>query len=275
MSNNQLSSKFQMRLTAKIFGFLKNERKRIKHTCGSFFKKRKICSPGIVLNSQSGNTLFYVLIAVALLAALSYAVSQSGRGSAKQVSKERAKLIASEIIEYSNSIAAATAQLRLRGYSDTEISYDTLLIAGSDNPKCADNACEVLNVSGGGIIAQQMSAEAGGDSGVFNFRTQGNMEIENIGSTCGAAQCSDLIFLARNVNETVCMQINELLGIENPSDSPPDDSTLAFTQFVGVYSYEQTIGDEAGGSGLASQSAGCVTSTFHGSHNYYKVLIAR
>ena len=75
-------------------------------------------------NSQSGNVLFYILIAVALLAALSYTVAQSTRGNVSQLSAERARLYATEIIENGNVISSAVSQLRLRGVGLDELCFD-------------------------------------------------------------------------------------------------------------------------------------------------------
>ena len=75
-------------------------------------------------SSESGNVLFYILIAVALLAALSYTVAQSTRGNVGQLSAERARLYATEIIENANVMSSAVSQLRLRGVDLDELCFD-------------------------------------------------------------------------------------------------------------------------------------------------------
>ena len=77
-----------------------------------------------MIKEQSGNVIYYVLIAVALLAALSYVVAQSGRGGFSSITKDRAGLIASEILDYSNMIETAMGQLRLRGCGLEEVSFE-------------------------------------------------------------------------------------------------------------------------------------------------------
>lgn len=57
--------------------------------------------------SERGNILFMILIAVALFAALSYAVTSSSRGGSKGIGEERARLLASRIVQYGTSIEQA------------------------------------------------------------------------------------------------------------------------------------------------------------------------
>jgi hypothetical protein len=61
---------------------------------------------------QSGNVLFLILIAVALFAALSYAVSNSNRGSG-DVSAQKAAILAASVIQYADSIYGGISRLRL------------------------------------------------------------------------------------------------------------------------------------------------------------------
>ena len=63
--------------------------------------------------TQNGNVLFYILIATALIGALSYAIANSTRGNSDQLTAERARLLASEIIEYAGTMEAGVTQLSL------------------------------------------------------------------------------------------------------------------------------------------------------------------
>ena len=64
---------------------------------------------------QSGNVLFIILIAVALFAALSYAVVGSSRNTGGNIDDENTHLIASEILNYVSSVETAFTRLRARG----------------------------------------------------------------------------------------------------------------------------------------------------------------
>ena len=63
------------------------------------------------MNTQ-GNALFLILIAVALFAALSYAVTNSSRGGSG-VDKEQAEIAASQFIQYVGSIEQAVNRLKV------------------------------------------------------------------------------------------------------------------------------------------------------------------
>ena len=105
-----------------------------------------------VCNPQSGSAFLYIIIAIALLAALSVAVSRGNRGSTSTMSDQQAKLAAQEIIDYGNTVAAAVQKLRLRGCTDTQISFENSAIAGHVNPNApADESCHILSPSGGNI----------------------------------------------------------------------------------------------------------------------------
>ncbi|MEM6781224.1 MAG: hypothetical protein AAF569_05125, partial [Pseudomonadota bacterium] len=72
--------------------------------------------------SENGSAIFYILIAIVLLAALTYSFTQSTRTSGDNLTDQQASLIASEIIEYGNTITNAVQKLKLRGCADDEIS---------------------------------------------------------------------------------------------------------------------------------------------------------
>ena len=228
---------------------------------------------------ERGNVLFYILIAVGLLAALSYAVSQSSRGSASQLSQEKARLFASEMIEYANVVASSTGQLRLRGVSDTALCYnhDSWGASNYDHAGCSDMRNHIFSLEGGGVTwanapSEAMDTSASPDN-LWHFYADN--AVQNIGVTCAAASCADLIMVADEIDVNVCKQLNTLLGVSNPSGNPPTESAMGTTRFIGVYGAAETIGDEAGSANLSGQKAGCFTNTATGKYTFYKVLIAR
>jgi hypothetical protein len=192
-------------------------------------------------SSQSGNALIYILIAVALLGALSFAVSQSGRGNIRQLSAEKAKITSNEIIEYGNVLANAVAQLRLRGCADTELSFqnpETALNVNASAP--ADKTCHIFDPAGGGVTYRAFPEfDAAGPK--FNTGTEG---IEQTGTDSGADLWMRLDSAAPSggsMAKVICAQINDALNFTPVDDTTTDgfeptiDGDWADTEFVGVY----------------------------------------
>lgn len=241
---------------------------------------RYVFVSGSQTGPQSGNVMFYILIAIALLAALIYAVSQSGRGNLSEITDEKARLLGAEILEYADAVGNATAQLRLRGIKDTNLCFDDpgWGNADYDHGGCADNAAKIYHLSGGGVTWKNAPATAMDSSASPDnlWAIYGDNEIKDMGTTCGAAGCADLVLVVDELSANVCTKINFLLGIGGRNDPPPTDTAIGTTKFIGAYDYAQTIGDEAGGAALAGKTAACFEKTgAPAKYTFFKVLVAR
>jgi hypothetical protein len=71
-------------------------------------------------NPQSGNVLFYILFAIALLAGLTFAVNRGGQVSTATLSADQARVAASEILDYAGAVSGAVTKLKLRGCTETQ-----------------------------------------------------------------------------------------------------------------------------------------------------------
>src|SRR5882757_6709060 len=74
------------------------------------------------IRQERGNALFLILIAVALFAALSYAITQSGRGSGT-VNKETNIVISGQVVEEPAAIRTAVTRMIITGTSTTAITF--------------------------------------------------------------------------------------------------------------------------------------------------------
>lgn len=207
------------------------------------------------MNRNSGNIIFYVLLAVGLLAALSYTVAKSSRGTGG-VSKERSALSATEVLQFANILANAVGQLRLRGCLDTEISFDNVVDAEKYNNADApsDGSCDVFGITGGGLTYNQ---------GLTYFIT-GDYAVDDIGS-----DAPDLL-VDVTVERAVCTQINGSLDI---AGDLPIDSLSGGDAFDGSYNALGGVSGRIEHADLAGRMAGCREDG--DSFKYYKVLLSR
>lgn len=222
-------------------------------------------------NAESGNVLFYILIAVILLAALSYAVAQSGRGNVQSLSDDRARLVATEVLEFSGNVANAVAQLRLRGCSDTEISFENNVVAGYTNG--TDTTCQIFHPGGGGInyVAPNEALGTG-----LEWYFSGNRYIDDVGTTGAVpADRAELYLFVQGITEQICTNINDMIDIENPSSAPPVGSQVDLIKFTGSYGGGNRIilPADAGYSATKGKTEFCIEE--NGNFTYVKVLIAR
>lgn len=221
---------------------------------------------------ERGNVFFYILIGVILFAALGFAISQSNRGSVAALDADKARLLSAGVIEYANTLAAATAQLRLRGFGDTGISFQNAADAAYAYDPCGDNTCMIFHLSGGGVTYQPPASGVNDGTGWY---ITGSAAVTDIGLT-GTA---DLVAFLPDVGEALCIQINNRLGVGATDAAPPTDTGYATgAEFTGTYPGGVVIGDEAGGTSLKGKTAGCFQSTTDptaGSYHFYRVLVAR
>lgn len=225
---------------------------------------------------QRGNALFIILIAVALLAALSFAVTYSSQtGGDNVVTKEKARLIASEILEYSKTVTNAVAQLRLRGCQDSELSFANVTVNSyTNNNAPTDDTCHVFHPAGGGVSwsVPQAGVTMTSPSPNNSWAIYGNNEVKDVGLS-GGAEYSELLLVLNDLNPAICKEINGLLKITTNVDEPPEDSAINTGLFTGGFSFQETLGDED--ARLGGQKAGCFKDDGQSKYIYYKVLVAR
>lgn len=225
---------------------------------------------------ESGNVIVWILVAVALMAGLSYAFMGSSRTSGSFLTDTQAEAYASEIIAYGNEVKGAVKRLMLRGCSDTEISFENNVVSGYTNPNSpTDNSCHVFDLNGGGL--QLINGPAPFANTGANFY-DGKYAFINAtqwtgnGTDCADASCVDNIMLFSWLNEDVCDKINSSLGYTGT----PQDTAYGGNQFTGSYIYAaNTLSDEAGGTETQGKKSACFFRTVDSTYIYTQVLIAR
>ena len=232
--------------------------------------------------SPRGNVLFLILIAVALFAALSYAVTSSTRSSSGNINSDKDSLIASQILQYGATIASAKDRMRLiNGCSATDLSFEWQGSPDYDNyahsPAVADK-CKLFNPAGGGVTFRTMRQLVAPDmlEGDDTYTADdalwfaGDIGIHQVGTTA-----PDLIYSVWYLSKSVCQEINKKLGITSPLTTA--EVTSASNIFTGVYpaTARAIVGDND--TALAGKSSGCFYTNYGGlmTYAYYQVLIPR
>ena len=231
------------------------------------------------VTSENGSVILWILIAVGLMAALSYAFMGSSRNSTGMITDVQAEAYASEIIAYGNEVKQAVKRLQLRGCSDTEISFENNLSSltnytNTNSP--TDKSCHVLSLNGGGRSFKTMPKGAFVDSpwGSYEPEFKSGHNVAESGTSA-----SDLDMQIHDLKLEVCIKINELLDVNNPSGVPPEDgNTAGNSPFIGAYDPPPVdgIGDDIG-SGLSGKLAFCRDSdtSTNAFYQYNAVLITR
>lgn len=212
-----------------------------------------------VRSRERGNVLFLILIAVALFAALGFAVSDILRsGNPTTIAGEQARVFAGEIMDYGRNMRQAVQNVKIsNGCRDTEISFENNVETGYVNG--ANTECQVFHPDGG-AMSWVSPANAVNDGSEWIYA--GTNHADDIGTSA-----PDLVMILRNINSNVCDRINAASGIT----ALGSDSGIDFTKFTGTYTTTQTIDSSA------DTMAGCLNHDNGGTDErfFYQVLLSR
>lgn len=222
--------------------------------------------------NQAGNVLFIILLGISLFAALSYAVSLGMRGGGAQLSEDKLKLVATEIINYSTSIREGVASIRINGCNEKQISFESVESGTTylNNNAPTSKLCHVFHPSGA-----NRKYTAFNPTPVLNQGFHGQFSFPGIGTNCTNATCTDLHYQINFGNSDtalkLCSAINSLL---NHTDIPTPivlTSTATTTPFTGTYIY---TGAESA-TLYKGKTAACYRLGSSGPYVYYHVLLVR
>ncbi len=246
------------------------------------------------MRSDKGNALFLILIAVALFAALSYAITNSSRGSSS-TDKEQAEIQAGEILNYFAAVQNEFNRLRvingIPAYNinfsndNTHLSLSTGTGTGTssgpygNNPNCtapiAD--CSIFKERGGNLISRAFYdtaitpiPDSNGHAVPGEFRVYNNF-IEDVGSNSEP----ELLMVITGLKDEVCDALNRKLDLPLAS-SQPDVNSIA----IGVREYYNKASNYAArlpgaATGYIGQNAFCakILHGYYGNLFYYAVHI--
>lgn len=176
---------------------------------------------------EAGNVLFIILIAVALFAALAYAVTQSTRSGGGDASKETTILLASQIVQYGIPLQTSIERMRIsNGCTDTQISFENPIISGYTNASSPANYnCHVFRPEGGSIAFQSPPSDVLDQSKSLYPNYGSYVYTVNYVSNLGTDDNPtgrELMVLLPYLKRDICIAINDKLGVGTKGSEPAD-----------------------------------------------------
>jgi len=218
--------------------------------------------------NEQGNVLWFILLAVALLAVLTVTISRSSDTTEQSGNIEQYRIQASDIMRYSAGIAQEIDNMRLRGISENNISFENGVTATDyTNGTCQD--CLVFGSAGGGAYYKRPSTDwlnsaHSADSRYSEWEFSGTNIVPGLRSAN-----PELIMYKAYLKQGLCAQINALLGISG--NIPVDGNGMSVTAYQGSFAASETIDNMDG------LEAGCFQDTGASGRDFtfYQVLIKR
>ncbi len=232
--------------------------------------------------SESGNAVIFILVTIALFAALAYTFMRSGQTGQSNLTAGQAKLAAQEMIDYAQSLERGTQKLLSRRCAETELEYDITVMpdcgANADSP--SDGSCSLAGTAGANVAGQTFPAQPN-----MNVVVSAGASLEEIGvwDDNNGLVGQDIVVWFAPVDEKICRALNTILG--NNFDPPVlggATQNWCFNDDIGAG------GNHFGTSGpyvlgaLAGKRGGCFMqpdpdAAFHTpqGYNFYYVLHAR
>lgn len=223
--------------------------------------------------NEAGNVLFLILIAVALFAALSYAVTQSTRSGGGSSDNETALINSAQVTQYPASVRTAVVRMIIGGTDLADLEFNP----PSDYASLTSNDVGVFHPSGGAATYVQApnNLMSGGGSGTWHFN--GHFEIIDIGTSVGTdAAGNEILAFLPGITQTLCNRINQELGITGDVNTDADVSANYTQDMHNGYTIpsSETILGGAGTTtpGLQGEPFGCFQNN-GGDYVYYHVLL--
>lgn len=237
---------------------------------------------------EQGSAIFYILICVALFAALSYAVANMMRSGANSTDQEQTMLATGDILHFATSLRTAIQQMRIGGVADTEVSFENNIVTGYDNPNCTlpRTDCFVFHPRGGGISyaaprKEWLDSDHATKPGYGQWYIPEKTCVEGAGAESGncagdGVDNEDLVVILPWIKEDICLAINSKMSVGAPGAAPPADADGAWSasngKFRGVFSDTGSDTDNARLDAGGARS-GCIA--VDGGFAYFSVLLAR
>ncbi len=198
-------------------------------------------------NAQRGNAVVFILIAIALFAALAFTFMRGAKTGQGNLTAGQAKLGAQELIAKGNALEKGVDRLRQRGCSEMQISFANSIFAthggviqqgDGHNPNApVSGECDLFKSAGANLTPDLIPdtytvAWAGIGAGNTARGAQRLMRMRIPG--LGDPASEELVYFVPYINYTLCQEINRLAGVVTPSGDVPE-TTNTTALFHGTF----------------------------------------
>ena len=230
---------------------------------------------------QSGNAIIWILIAVALFAAVTAAVMRSSNTSTSVITGEQAAAYANQLIAYGNDISSTVKRVSLRGCADNQISFSNNILVERDGDVMypdnhngnapTDGSCDVFKTAGGGLTPKtfpQMVTDDGLGGSAPEYAHFVLAQINGVGTPA-----PEIALYMEKVHPDICKKISQMAGT---GDTPPVDNNESWVSYDGDLDSAgyMVFGNES--TSLEGKSMFCVEqSADSGLYQFIQVLLPR
>ncbi|PCH99861.1 MAG: hypothetical protein COB76_04755 [Alphaproteobacteria bacterium] len=222
--------------------------------------------------TQKGNVLFLILIAVALFAALSYAVTQSSR-SGGDAGRETNMINSAVLTQYPASLRISVMRLVIEGVAVERQQFNDPEVVGFTDRLSA------FHPDGGGAVYQQTPADIMNDGNPGTWAFNMDFEITGLGSSAAGISGNELVAFLVGVTQSVCQKINDEASIGGIPITVDLSASYVKDQIhsydfsgVGNVDLDGTAGDAGD---LHGKAFGCFQNTATGDYVFYSALYER
>lgn len=163
-----------------------------------------------------GNILVMILVAIILVAGLTYAISH-GERAGSNLSTEKTTLAVDQSINFALDLKRAVENMTRAGKSETSISFASADLPGYGTAGTAP-ANEVFHIVGGGVSFVRVPANIN-DGGTWEI--YGNTAAPGVGDD----DKPDLMLVEPNVSDAYCAAYNKRAGYAVDAVTPTDSGT--------------------------------------------------
>lgn len=201
-------------------------------------------------NNIRGSVLIFILLAVALLGALTVVLSRTSSNTEETGEQERMRVFVSQVLSYAANVKSAVDNLRARGCGENQISfwYDSNsdgIENGTDtyyNPNApTDRSCHVFRQEGTGLTFIDYGSKIGSLSALRIGSQSLSRSIKGIGTDAGIDLYLAISGVGYQINK-FCKQVNIIAGIPGGEDATGEfqpratpTGGMATTLFTGTY----------------------------------------